>query len=62
MQIELAELVGPRAKLIRILRITRIFAAELLGSLAIVPYGAPLSLLCLCCIVTMHEVQSHDTS
>ena len=38
-QIELAAVAGPRAKVVRLLRITRIFATELLGSLAIVPYG-----------------------
>lgn len=40
-QIELAALTGPRAKAIRLLRLTRIFAAELLGSLIIIPYGDP---------------------
>lgn len=38
-QMELAAVSGPRAKAIRLLRLTRIFAAELLGSLAIIPYG-----------------------
>lgn len=38
-QIELAAVTGPRAKAIRLLRLTRIFAAELLGSLIIIPYG-----------------------
>ncbi|KAL0048047.1 hypothetical protein WJX82_006508 [Trebouxia sp. C0006] len=38
-QIELAKVSGSGAKVVRLLRITRIFATELLGSLAIVPYG-----------------------
>ncbi|DBA84893.1 hypothetical protein WJX77_007852 [Trebouxia sp. C0004] len=38
-QIELGKVSGSGAKVVRLLRITRIFATELLGSLAIVPYG-----------------------
>lgn len=38
-QIELTSIQGSRAKAVRLLRLTRIFAAELLGSLAILPYG-----------------------
>ena len=39
LQIELATVSGPQAKAIRLLRLTRIFAVELLGSLMIIPYG-----------------------
>lgn len=39
MQIELAAVPGPQAKAVRLLRLTRIFATELLGSLMIIPYG-----------------------
>lgn len=39
LQIELAAVSGPQAKAIRLLRLTRIFAVELLGSLMIIPYG-----------------------
>ena len=48
-QIELAAIRGSRAKAVRLLRLTRIFAAELLGSLAILPYGTCFSVgLSLC--------------
>ena len=33
---------GPQAKAVRLLRLTRIFATELLGSLMIIPYGTHL--------------------
>ena len=39
-QIELSAVRSPRAKLVRFLRISRIFAAELIGTLTIAPYGA----------------------
>ena len=38
-QIEIAAIPTPAGKLARIFRITRIFAAELLGTFSIVPYG-----------------------
>ena len=43
LQIELAAVPGPQAKAVRLLRLTRIFATELLGSLMIIPYGTQTS-------------------
>ena len=54
MQIELAAVQGPQAKVFRLLRLTRIFATELLGSFAILPYGTQDLLLCCIASQTYH--------